>query len=521
MNEIVNSSSNNEIESSSSISGSNEATVVSNTIITSVEQSENDVLLALEKKKKELMLAFLEENNSQTIVIQEKATTTEFENNDNSSTTIITETDTMIIDNSNNNLLETNETITMIHLKPNFDNMKAIIKSSNDDNNNQSGKDNFLKGIKFSPDGTCILSCSEDNYLKLFELPSQEYIEQQQQTNEIIDIKPILNIKEYNTIYDYCWYPNMNSMYQETCCFLSSSSGVPMHLYDAFTGVLRGSYIPFKDVDDIETAYSVQFNQTGTKIYSGFKKSIKIFDINRPGNDYDVISTYKKKKRKLKGNYNDEYNDLELAGIVSCISFDKACNTGLFAAATYNGNLGLFDEKSNQLVDLIPFPKSMNNNSNVVTGITQIMFSPLNGNYVFASYRKSNVIVGWDIRNTVAEQVYQFHRSLDTHQRMTFDIDPYSGRYLTTGSQDGDLHIYDLFEPEESKQLVQTTRLQNSSVNGTSFHPFLPLLATSFGERSFNIKDDECDHTNNNSIEQQQDRNRPNKLLEVFKFEIK
>jgi WD40 repeat protein len=34
---------------------------------------------------------------------------------------------------------------------------------------------NFTKGVKFSPDGTCLLTASEDNILRVFEVPTEVY----------------------------------------------------------------------------------------------------------------------------------------------------------------------------------------------------------------------------------------------------------------------------------------------------------------------------------------------------------
>lgn len=43
--------------------------------------------------------------------------------------------------------------------------------------------ENFTKGVKFSPDGTCLLTASEDNVIRVFEVPSdvlyQQHSEQQ------------------------------------------------------------------------------------------------------------------------------------------------------------------------------------------------------------------------------------------------------------------------------------------------------------------------------------------------------
>ncbi|KAK9267241.1 hypothetical protein L1049_009663 [Liquidambar formosana] len=39
---------------------------------------------------------------------------------------------------------------------------------------NSSNPNNFLKGVKWSPDGSCFLTSSEDNTLRIFTLPDNE-----------------------------------------------------------------------------------------------------------------------------------------------------------------------------------------------------------------------------------------------------------------------------------------------------------------------------------------------------------
>ncbi|OUM65400.1 hypothetical protein PIROE2DRAFT_7610 [Piromyces sp. E2] len=65
---------------------------------------------------------------------------------------------------------------------------------------------NYFKSAKWSPDGTCILSSSNDNNLRLFELPDINNNKKQE-----INIKAVLKVCDGESVYDYCWYPYMNS----------------------------------------------------------------------------------------------------------------------------------------------------------------------------------------------------------------------------------------------------------------------------------------------------------------------
>ncbi|GAM18557.1 hypothetical protein SAMD00019534_017320 [Acytostelium subglobosum LB1] len=350
-------------------------------------------------------------------------------------------------------------------------------------------EDQFTKSIKWSPDGTCLLTCGEDRSLHLYELPHSAYSssltsDTTDTDSQATQINPVFSIHEHDTVYDYAWYPYMNSSNPSTCLFATTSKDTPIHLWNAFTGKLAYSYIPWKDPDCLEAAISIQFNNDGSKLYSGFKKNIKIFDLQRPGDDYVEFDTFIKRGR----NQSRQNYFPGLPGIVSCIAFDRSRQSGFYAVATYNGNIGLFDEANDDLIDILPYPQSA-----PLRGITQLQFSP-DGSHLFAGYRKSEYIIGWDLRTTTAVETYSLHRPVNSNQRYTFDIDR-SGRYLITGGQDGVMLTYDLAITGNTPTPIATQPLTGNdnqrSLNSVQFHPYLDIIAASTGERVFNIPDDD------------------------------
>lgn len=50
---------------------------------------------------------------------------------------------------------------------------------------------------------------------------------------------------------------------------------------DAFTGKLRCTYRAYDHLDEITAAHSVAFTADGTKLYSGHKNAVRVFDIAR------------------------------------------------------------------------------------------------------------------------------------------------------------------------------------------------------------------------------------------------
>lgn len=100
---------------------------------------------------------------------------------------------------------------------------------------------------------------------------------------ECSELGPVLRIAQTGTVYEYDWYPHMNSQDPATCCFLSTACRQPVHLWDAFTGGLRASYTCLDQYHELTTAVSCAFNANGSRVYCGQNKRITVFDTTRPG----------------------------------------------------------------------------------------------------------------------------------------------------------------------------------------------------------------------------------------------
>ncbi|KAM0011781.1 putative transcription factor WD40-like family [Helianthus debilis subsp. tardiflorus] len=327
-----------------------------------------------------------------------------------------------------------------------------------------SNPNNFLKGIKWSPDGSCFLTSSDDNTLSVFTLPDFE-----NRTDENVcssaaiedSFSANLAITDGEAIYDYCWYPYMSASDPVSCVFATTTRDHPIHLWDTSTGQLRCTYRAYDNMDEITAAFSIGFNPTGTKIFAGYNKSIRIFDIHRPGRDFEQRST-------IQGNKEGQ------SGIISSIAFSPS-HTGMLATGSYSQTTAIHREDNMEQLYVLHGQEG---------GVTHVQFSK-DGNYLYTGGRKDPYILCWDIRKTV-EIVYKLYRSTETtNQRIQFDIEPY-GRHLGTGGQDGLVHIYDL----QTGQWVSSFQAASDTVSGFSFHPFLPMAATASGHRRFGALDD-------------------------------
>ncbi|CAH8345414.1 unnamed protein product [Eruca vesicaria subsp. sativa] len=328
---------------------------------------------------------------------------------------------------------------------------------------------NFLKGLKWSPDGSCFLSSSEDNTLSLFYLPQDG---EESNSNGVTipeedSYGASLLVNEGESVYDFCWYPYMSVSDPLTCVFATTTRDHPIHLWDSSSGELRCTYRAYDAMDEITAAFSVGFNPHGNKIFAGYNSSIRVFDLHRPGRDFGQYSTLQKNKEGQ-------------AGILSTLAFSPT-NSGMLAVGSYGQTSGIYREDNMELLYVLHGQEG---------GVTHVQFSK-DGNYLYTGGRKDPYILCWDMRKSV-EIVYKLYRATEnTNQRVFFDIEP-CGRHLGTGGQDGLVHMYDL----QTGNWVSGYQAASDTVNAFSFHPYLPMAATSSGHRRFTIPDDDDEDKN-------------------------
>ena len=76
----------------------------------------------------------------------------------------------------------------------------------------------FLKGCHWSPDGTCVLTSVNGDGMHVVELPRDLYATESVSPERPLDVlQSAVHVKEGGTVYDYCWYPFMNSSEPASC----------------------------------------------------------------------------------------------------------------------------------------------------------------------------------------------------------------------------------------------------------------------------------------------------------------
>eukprot|EP00890_Picochlorum_soloecismus_P005565 jgi/Picsp_1/6009/NSC_03363-R1_guanine nucleotide-binding protein len=365
----------------------------------------------------------------------------------------------------------------------------------------------YLKGVKWCPDGTCFLSASSDELLRVFDLDSRldqlgrgelpgklsnkEIGYGGNATNELdnhvhlnesdvnlveeADCNSAVQIPVGELVYDFAWFPGATKIDSTSFCFGTVCRGHPTHIYDACGGALRCSYVAYNEMDEIASIYSLAFHHSGQFLYLGGKSSIYTFDVSRPGRDHFTYGSFERKK-------------VGQPGILSCLAPSIQPNSVLsevIATGSYSGIAALHDVYNEEMICLL---------EGHVGGVTHVQFSA-DGNYLYTGARKDEALYCWDVRY-LSGAVYTIKRkSTRTNQRIYFDIEP-SGRHLISGGDDGLARVFDLRDGEQAGSF----RAAESCVNGAAFHPVEPFVATCSGERLFQDFESKSNLVGDNSI---------------------
>ncbi|RZF41091.1 hypothetical protein LSTR_LSTR002723 [Laodelphax striatellus] len=349
----------------------------------------------------------------------------------------------------------------------------------------QHNNERYLKGCKWSPDGSCLLTSCVDNKLRIYDTPKEFFdAKSWSSDSKLPDLNTSLKVEEGGLVYDFDWFPLMNSWDPISCCFLTTASEEPVHLWDAFTGELRASYRTYNYADEISKAYSAVFNSTGEKIYCGFRDSLRVFDTAMPGMKSTTV--------KIKAATGQQ-------GIVSCMAFNST--SSLYAVGTYAKEIGLYTENSGTGVCVFKGHGG---------GITQLIFSP-DGNRLYSGSRKDSEIVCWDVRNP-GVALFSMLRSVNTQQRIYFDLTsdgslPKTGMYdFPARNTDGTVSIFNVSDSSYNLDIPHEKELSFNAYkdccNGVSINPICPVIATTSGQRhvpelmseSDNSEDGDGDH---------------------------
>ena len=109
-----------------------------------------------------------------------------------------------------------------------------------------------------------------------------------------------------------------------------SAARAQVHLWDAFTGACRGAYVGRDHLDELAVAYSVAFSPSGSRLFCGGDRSVRVFDTARCGVDCAVRPTAPTRRSSsgVKG----------LIGAVVC------ADDHVYAVGSYAGAVAVYDQ---------------------------------------------------------------------------------------------------------------------------------------------------------------------------------
>ncbi|OWR47892.1 hypothetical protein KGM_206702 [Danaus plexippus plexippus] len=371
-----------------------------------------------------------------------------------------------ILENNDENCetshMDTEETD--IFTYPTLFSSKSLVELCNSSwSRSQNAKQNvqpYLRGCKWSPDGTCCLTVVNNDGVHVTELPRDLYSGSISPDRTINILDSVIHVKEAGLVYDFCWYPGMNSSIPETCCWLTTRQNAPLQFWDAFDGSLRCSYRGFNAVDEMEPALSVTFNSEGDRIVAGYKKYLRTFDVERPGRDFA---------------------EHKINSPASCF----ATHDNLLAMGSWNTTITLYNTSE------FGTYKSIGKMHGHSGGVTHLKFTQ-DGQKLVSGARKDHRLLIWDIRY-YQRPLNVLSRVVDTNQRIYFDISP-CGKYLVTGGTDGVIKVWDADNIDWINRLDATDDKDNATYrfplhkdccNSLSIHPLRPILATGSGQYHF------------------------------------
>ncbi|KAK6732087.1 hypothetical protein RB195_016453 [Necator americanus] len=302
---------------------------------------------------------------------------------------------------------------------------------------------NFLKLCRFSPSGSSVATTSADNSARIFEL-SQKHM-----------FSLAVKIPLGDPIYDTTWLCGNN----EKQYLATTAKHHPIHLWSE-DGTRFSSYRGINHLDELTAAYSVAFSNDGAQLYGGYDACIRIWDTSRPGRQHTSIKTWEKRTGGQKS-------------VVSCIVMNKSF-AGVYAAATYDGSVGFYSDRTNSLECMF---------STETVGITDMHYSS-DGQRLFVAPRKSDEILCYDMRMP-GTLIFKMLRPFTTNQRACFDLDS-ADSYLFSGTSDGQFVVFDLNSNAIEKLPFFSRKVADCSVPCVSVHDAkIPMIALGTGERVF------------------------------------
>lgn len=268
---------------------------------------------------------------------------------------------------------------------------------------------NLFREAQFTPDGTTIVTHSEDECLRTFILPPDLL----QDDSDPSRLEPYSEIQSPTNTLSYAIYPHFDLRDPSTTLVLAASKDVPLTLRNALHyDTLHASY-PLIDAktEAFVPSHSLAWSPDGTHFFAGSKDQVAIFDPSRDGEGPVTIHRTAPGRTARKMYAAQDPNSCK--GIVSALRHSPV--DGILAAGTLDRNVGLFDHGGFQACGTaFSLPADG-------TGITHLRWSPC-GKYLLIAERQSDCMHVYDVRQTRTRVGWLRGRCAETTQKLGMDV---------------------------------------------------------------------------------------------------
>ncbi|KAA8904671.1 hypothetical protein FN846DRAFT_952243 [Sphaerosporella brunnea] len=358
---------------------------------------------------------------------------------------------------------------------------------------------NLFKSVQWTPDGTTLLTHSEDDGLRTFILPPDLLSASE------TALVPYCTTFTSSRVFATAIYPLANISQPESFIYLCSPRGEPIRLHSLLHPGLLSSYpLINPNTEVFETPYSLLIpSNTPNSFLAGTNNQISIFDLHRCGDGpVTVLKTTPARHAPA--------TTTTMKGLVTAM----ALSDGMLAAGTNTRQVGLYaGDGGGEVIGVFTLPPD---HEKVGRGVTGLSWSAC-GRYLYIAERRSDVVSVYDIRVTGHRVASLCGRAAGTNQRLGVDVATGLDGEVVAGGTDGVVRIWKGGE-EGGGESVGAWQAHQDVVSSAVVHPFGSVVATCSGSRKTfglgnRVSDDSSSSGSSGSGGEEEEEDQDNKGL--------